>query len=86
MLQAYVEQSPDAALLDAIVAYLLRGECAPAREKLLNLCRRHPTYCPGRLQEITEKLTTGAPLTRQECMLLTLRLPLGTLRETHHME
>lgn len=85
-LQAYVEKSPNAALLDAIVAHLLRGECAPAREKLQELRRHYPTYCPGRLQEITEKLATGAPLTRLECMLLALRLPLGTLRETHLME
>ena len=83
---AYKNQSPDAELLDAVVEHLLRGECAAARQKLLDLRKNYPTYCPERLQEAADKLATNPPPSQLECQLLALQLPLGTIRKTNVVE
>lgn len=79
----YREQAPNAELLDAVVEHLLRGECAAARQKLLDLRKNHPTYCPERLQEAIEKLAVTPHPSQLDCQLLAIQLPLGIIRKTH---
>lgn len=77
-IDAYIEQSPDAGMFKEMVIHLLRGEIAPARDMLTKIRREHPTYCPERLQQTAERLVATPAPTRLECMLLALRLPVGT--------
>lgn len=83
---AYRKLSPNAELLDAVVEHLLRGECPAARQKLLDLRKNYPTYCPERLQEAADRLATNPPPSQLECQLLAVQLPLGVIRETHVVE